>query len=331
MTARWSGAIFVASRLGQSLLILWAAFTLSFIILYAVPGDPAMLMLGGGDAISVTPEDLEAFRAEYGFDQPLVVQYADRLVGVLHGDLGVSYQSHEPVSSRLVSAMGPSLQLVGFSLVIVLIVGIGVGSAAAFTRSQPLARFLESLPSLGASLPTFWTGLVLMQVLSFQLRWLPVAGDVGFATLVMPGIALAIPATAALAQVIAKSLRTAMGEPYIQVARARGASERRVFLAHAFPNALMPTATVLGLVVATMFVGATIVETIFARRGIGFLLHGAVMSKDIPVVQGVTLVIASVYVILNLVVDLVYPLLDPRVAATRTTARKRVKLLDSPA
>jgi peptide/nickel transport system permease protein len=313
---------FLVNRLLFAIAILWAAFTLSFLILYAVPGDPALLMIGGAETGSIPAEELAKIRAQYGFDQPIAVQYVTHLWNALHGDLGVSYQGGEKIGGLLVRALGSTIPLVVFAMTIALVAGLGIGSAAALTKRRGLARFLDSLPSIGASLPTFWVGLVLMQILSFQLRLLPAAGDGTFASLVMPGLTLAVLATASIAQVASRSMRTAMGEPYVQVALARGASEFSVFVRHVLRNSIMPTLTVFGLVTATLFATSTIVETIFSRRGVGFLLEASVSTKDIPVVQGVVVLIAGIYVLLNLVVDLLYPLVDPRLA-TRGPGRPR--------
>lgn len=323
---RWDWG-YVLRRIGQAVLILWAAFTLSFSILYVIPGDPAMLMIGGPDeAASVSPEQLAVINERYGFDQPVIVQYFTYLLNLVRGDLGTSFQTGMPVAESLANSFGSTLALVGFGLVLAVALGLLVGSCAAYVKGQVLARFLEALPSIGASLPTFWVGLLLMQLLSFQLRLLPVSGDRGFDSLIMPGIALAIPAAASIAQVVSKSLRTAMGEPYIDIARAKGASEPRVFVRHAYRNAVLPAFTVLGLIVASMLVGAVIVEMIFGRRGMGFLLEAAISARDIPVVMAVVVVVAAIYVLVNLIVDLLYPFLDPRVVRSRTPRRTSVKV-----
>ncbi|MEZ3159589.1 ABC transporter permease [Microbacterium sp. BWT-B31] len=328
-SSRWDWS-YALRRVAQAVVILWAAFTLSFGILYVIPGDPALLMLGGADeAGGINPEQLAEINAQYGFDRPVYEQYAQYLVDTLRGDLGTSFQTGMPVSAALGEALGSTLALVAFGMGLAVVLGLVVGSFAAYTRSRALARFLESLPSIAASLPTFWVGLMLMQLLSFQLRLLPVSGDRGFETLIMPGITLALPAAASIAQVVSKSLRTAMDEPYIDVARAKGVSEAQVFLVHAYRNAVLPVLTVFGLLVATMVVAATITETIFGRRGIGFLLEGAITMKDIPVVMAVVLVVAGIYVLVNLAVDLVYPFLDPRVARPKAPRRPNTKLVVS--
>ncbi|GAA4556916.1 ABC transporter permease [Pseudonocardia xishanensis] len=309
---------YVSRRVLQAVGILWATYTLSFLILFAIPGDPALLMLGGAaEGGAISPEDLAAVNAQYGFDQPLVLQYLAHLASTLHGDLGTSFAYGAPVTSLLTDSLGSTTALVIFAMTVATVVGMLIGCLAGAVRLPWLARLLEALPAGAASVPTFWIGLLLMQRMSFQLRLLPVSGDRGFASLVMPGLTLAVPASAYIAQVVARSVRGSLREPYVDVARAKGAGELRVFVVHALRTAAPTVLTVAGLVVATMFVTATITETIFARRGIGFLLEGAITVKDIPVVQAVVLVVAAVYVTINLLVDLVHPLLDPRTITHR--------------
>ncbi|WP_120003520.1 ABC transporter permease [Nesterenkonia muleiensis] len=329
VAGRWNWG-YVFRRVLQALLIMWATFTLSFVILFIIPGDPALLMLGGGET-TVTQEQLDVINEEYGFDQPLMVQYLSYFGSLLMGDLGTSFHSGAPVVSLLTEALGSTLALVAFGTVLGIALGLLVGCSAAYVKNPMLARFLESIPSFSASLPNFWVALLLMQFLSFQLGWFPASGDRGFETLVMPGITLAIPAAASIAQVVSKSLRSAMDEPYIDVARSRGASEPGVFFGHAFRNAILPALTVLGLVVATMFVASAITETIFGRRGIGYMLVQSITTQDIPVVQAAVIVAAGVYVLINLIVDLIYPFLDPRVTLAQGKRKGRRPAPASPA
>ncbi|MBB5159856.1 ABC transporter permease [Saccharopolyspora phatthalungensis] len=315
---------YVLRRIGQALLVVWAVVTIAFIVLYAMPGDPAELMLSGGSAgVAISPEDLARVRAEYGLDRPLWMQYVGFLGGVLHGDLGTSFLTHERVSEVLVSALGSTTQVVLLAAVLSVVIGVALGTSACTVRAKWLRGLMTMLPPLGASLPTFWVALLLMQVLSFQLNWLPAAGNSGFASLVLPAVTLAMPGSAYVAQVFAASLRTTLREPFVEIARSRGASDRRVLVRQAMGNALLPTITVLGIVVASQLAFSTITETVFGRRGLGSLLHTSVLQKDIPVVLALILVIAVVYAGINLVVDLAYPLLDPRVRLTGATAPSR--------
>jgi peptide/nickel transport system permease protein len=323
--------LYVLRRVLAAVFVMWAAFTVTFIILYLVPGDPALLIVGGDGGVQATPEQLAAVRAEYGFDQPVIVQYLQRLAGVMSGDFGVSYQMRQPVASLIADQFGSTLALAMFALVVAVVGGLLVGGLAAYTKSRWITQLLDSLPPLGASLPTFWVGLVLMQAFCFQLGWFPSAGERGFESLVLPGITMAIPGSASIAQVFAKSLRSSSRDDYVTVARAKGVGRARVFISHAARNALLPTITVAGMIVAGLFAYSAITETIFSRAGMGMALDNAVQSKDIPMVSGIVLVIAAVFVITNLIVDLIYPTIDPRLrtASGSRAVRQQRELVEA--
>lgn len=315
------GRSYVLRRILLALLVMWAAFTIVFVILYLVPGDPARVIAGGDGGIGATPAQLDAIRHQYGFDQPVIVQYLRALGGVVTGDLGTSYQLKQPVTTLLASDFGSTLALAMFALVVAVVVGLLVGGLTVYTRSRALTKLLDALPPIGASLPSFWVGLVLMQLFSFGVALFPSAGDSGFRSLVLPGVTMSIVGAALIAQVFARSLRTSYAEPFVEIAKAKGASRLRVFVAHAARTALLPTITVMGMIVANLFAYSTISETIFSRNGLGLALDKAVQAKDIPMVEGAVLIIAAVYVVTNLIVDLVYPYVDPRLRAGRRARR----------
>jgi len=318
-------ARYVASRLAQAVLVLWAAYTLSFLVLYALPSDPVAL-LAGGDATDISPAQLDDLCQRYGLDQPLWVQYLLHLRGILSGDLGTSISTGRPVAAVIGEAIPPTAQLAGLALVVAVLLGAGVAIAATFTRSRRLTNILLGLPPLGVAVPSFWLGLVLIQWFSFQIPLFPAMGDKGFVSLVLPAITLAIPTSAAIAQLLSKSLATTLGEPYIDTAWAKGATRVRVHLAHALRNAALPALTVTGLVVGQLLSGTVVTETVFSRPGIGRVTAQAVQQQDVPVVQGIVLFAAAVFVLTTLAVDLVYPLLDPRIvlsAGSPCRARRR--------
>ncbi|MEN2740015.1 ABC transporter permease [Microbacterium sp. X-17] len=311
---------YVLLRLGQALVVLWAAYTVSFIVLYTLPGDPVSL-LSGGDASDVTPAQLDALRAKFGLDRPLIVQYLVHLGGVLTGHLGTSIQTGRPVTAIIGEAIPPTLQIAALGFVFAIVLGAGLAILAAYTRSRWLGTLLLSLPPLGVAIPTFWFGLLLIQWFSFAIPLFPATGDKGPASLVLPAVALAVPTGAMIAQLLSKSLVTTLREPYIDTAWAKGASRPRVHLGHALRNAALPALTVTGLIVGQLLAGTVVVETVFSRPGIGRVTATAVQQQDIPVVQGVVLFAASAFVLANLAVDLVYPLLDPRIVLPRTSRR----------
>ena len=316
---------YLARRLLLALGVLWAAWSVSFVVLYLLPSDPVEIMAAGGqESEQADPARLAQLQHEYGFDRPVLVQYADHLWSAVHGDLGRSVQSGRPVTSELADALPHTLQLAGTALTAAVLGGVALALLAAVTRRPALRQALLSLPVIGVSVPTFWVGLMLIHLLSFRFPVFPAIGDEGWRSLVLPAATLALPIGAQLSQVLAKSLLAALGEPYVETARAKGAGDGRVVLRHALRNAALPALTMAGVLVGVLLAGSVVVETVFSRPGLGRLTITAVGYQDIPVVQGVVVVGALAYVLANLVVDLLYPLLDPRIAtAARATRRGR--------
>ncbi|CAN5611115.1 ABC transporter permease [soil metagenome] len=308
---------YVVRRLGQSALVLWAAFTLAFLILFAMPSDPIRLVLNSGGAgnvaATVSPEQLAAINAQFGFDRPLLVQYFSALGDALHGNFGTSLQTRQPVVEEIASVLPSTLTLAALALVFAVAWGTALAVLSTYTRMNWLRQLLLSLPSIGASVPAFFLGLLLIQVFSFQLGWFPPMGNKGWASLVMPVVTLSLPVGAAIAQILARSLRTAMSEPYVVTARAKGASRMRVLLHHAIRNAAIPPLTMMGLLVGQLIASAVVTETVFSRTGLGRLTVSAVNRQDIPVVLGVVVFSALIFVITSLIVDLAYSVIDPRV------------------
>ena len=313
---------YLGIRLLQAAGVLWAAYTVAFLVLYALPGDPVSL-LAGADANDITPEQLDALRAQYGLDRPLVVQYLDQLAAVLRGDLGRSLVSGRPVTEVIGEAIPPTAAIASAALVLAVVFGAGLAIAANYTRRGWLANVLLGLPPLGVAIPAFWFGLMLIQWFSFSLPILPAVGDRGPASIVLPAIALALPTGAMIAQLLSKSLATTLSEPYVDTAWAKGADRARVHLGHALKNAALPALTITGLIVGQLLSGTVVTETVFSRPGVGRVTAGAVQQQDVPVVQGIVLFAAAAFVIANLLVDLVYPLLDPRILGAGGRSRSR--------
>ncbi|PPK63258.1 ABC transporter permease [Actinokineospora auranticolor] len=306
-------------RLLQAVAVIWAAFTLSFVILYLLPGDAALNRLGAAEGgITATPAEVAAVRAEYGLDDPLVVQYGKRLWAATHGDFGKSVMTGDDATGLVFDALPSTLEIAAAGLVLAVLFGGGLAVLGTYTRHRWLGNLLLSLPPLGVSLPQFWVGLVLIQIFSFQLRLLPALGTDGFAALILPGITIGLPTGAIIGQVLAKSLRTQLAEPYVEIVLAKGASRARVHFGHALRNAALPALTLVGVVAGNLLAGTVVTETLFSRDGIGRLTAFAVNSQDIPVVQAVIVLSAFFFVTINLVVDLIYPLLDPRLAGRVT-------------
>lgn len=301
-------------RLGQSLLVLWGAFTASFLLLYALPSDAITIKLAAADNTgAVTPEMLDQIRMQYGFDRPLIVQYADELWSWLRGDLGNSLLTGQPVLDTVLSAAGQTAAMSGLAITLGVVAGLVAGSLAGHATNPRVRELLLALPPIGVSIPTFTVGLVLIHVVSFQWGLLPSGGNKGFASLVLPAITLSLPVAAVVTQIFAKSLRSVLQEPYIATAVAKGAGRLRIHLRHAFRNAIGPAMTMTGVVVGNLLAGTVVAETVFSREGLGRITYDAVSKQDLPVVQAVVLFSALVFVVVNLIVDLAYPLIDRRI------------------
>ncbi|MFC0042319.1 ABC transporter permease [Actinomadura rayongensis] len=301
-------------RVVQAAGVLWAAYTVAFLVLDYLPGDPVSAMAGQGlDQTSTDPAQIAQLKHEYGFDKPVLVQYAEYLGRAVRGDFGDSVATGRPVTSTLADALPATLQLTTAALLLAILVGGGLAVLATYTSMRWLRQVLLSLPPLGVSVPTFWVGLMLVELFSFRAHLFPAFGNDGLRGLVLPAIALAIPSGALISQVLAKSLLNTLNEPYVQTARAKGAGRARVHLRHALRNASLPALTVIGVLAGQLMANSVVIETVFSRNGLGRVTATAVGSQDIPVVQGVVVFGSFVFVLVNLVIDLVYPLIDPRI------------------
>lgn len=312
---------YLLRRLLHGLVVLWAAFTISFVILFLLPSDPAQIILSGGLGGGLgtpDPAELERLRAEMGLDRPLPVQYLTTLARVLTGDLGTSYQTGQPVAQVLLDALPSTVQLAGLALVLAVVFGLGSALLASAMHWIWLERLLTSLPGVAASVPPFWTGLMLLQLLSYQWRIFPAVGDHGIASLILPAVTVAIPVSTGMTQVFSRSLRTQLTQPYVTTAVAKGAPRSAVVLRHAARNAALPVLTMLGLTVGQLIAGSVLAETVFGRNGIGRVTVGAVSTQDIPVVQGVVLLSAIAFVLASLLVDILNPVIDRRLATVST-------------
>ncbi|MBT2210124.1 ABC transporter permease [Actinomadura sp. NEAU-AAG7] len=308
-------ARFLAGRVLQGVFVLWAAYTLSFTVLYALPSDPAAI--AAGTTSGVTEEQVDQLRHEMGLDRPLTERYLTGLGDALHGDLGRSVQSGEPVRSLIGDALPPTLAVAGAGLALGALLGTGLAVLANATGSRRLRRTLLGLPPLGVAIPPFVVGLLLLQWLSFTWNVFPAIGEGGWRGLVLPAATIAVQPAALIGQVLARSMADELGKDYVDVARAKGAGPLRVNVRHVLRNAALPTLTIAGLLVGGLLTGAIVVEVVFSRNGLGQITQGAVSAEDLPVVQGVVLLGALVFVTVNLAVDLLYQVLDPRLAAAR--------------
>lgn len=302
-------ARFLLRRLLLTIPVLIGVATLVFSLIHLVPGDPVQAMLGE----SAAPADVAKLRTQLGLDRPLYQQYISFARGVVHGDLGKSLRTSEPVTEAILTRMPATLELALAAMGVAILIAIPLGIVAAVRAGTGVDHAATTLALVGISMPTFWLGPLLAIVFSVWLGWLPVSGRGTWANMVLPAITLGAPLAAMLARMTRASVIEELRELYVTAARARGVSEARAVFAHAFRNSLIPVVTVIGLQFGSVLTGAVITETIFAWPGVGRLLVQSISARDYPAVQGCILLIAVTYVSMNLLIDVLYGVLDPRI------------------
>lgn len=307
----------LARRIGGLIIVMLLVATMVFFLTRLAPGDPAALMLGD----QATPEDVARLRAVYGLDKPLLVQFGLWLKEVASGNLGQSIFLQRPVTQALAERAEPTFFLTLFSVSIAALIGIPAGVASAVWRGRAVDQIVSGLAMLAANVPSFWLGLIFIQLFAVRLGWFPVAGygDPGapladrLGHLILPACVLGLVNSALITRFTRASMLDVLNEDYVRTARSKGVSETRVVLRHAFGNALIPIVTVVGLTAALLVGGAIVTETVFGLPGVGNLVVSAVLRRDYPVIQGALIVVAAVYVLINLAIDVIYTLVDPRV------------------
>jgi len=300
---------FLVRRILLTIPVLLGVATLVFSLIHLIPGDPVQSMLGEG----ASPESVNELRTRLGLDRPLYVQYLSFLQGVAHGNLGTSLRTSEPVTSAIADRMPATFELAAAAMLVAIVIAIPLGVLAAARAGTIVDHLATTLALIGISMPNFWLGPLLALVFAVELGWLPVSGRGTLAQLVLPAVTLGAPLAAVLARTTRASVIDELRELYVLAARARGVSRARAVLKHAFRNSLIPIVTVLGLQLGAVLTGAVITETIFAWPGVGRLLIQSIGFRDYPLVQGCILLIALTYVSMNLLTDLAYGLLDPRI------------------
>jgi len=300
---------FLVRRLLLTIPVLLGVATLVFSLIHLIPGDPVQAMLGE----SASPESINELRSRLGLDRPLYVQYFSFLNGVAHGNLGTSLRTSEPVTTAIADRLPATFELAAAAMLVAVVIAIPLGVLAASRAGTAVDHVATTLALVGISMPNFWLGPLLAIVFAVELGWLPVSGRGTLAQLVLPAVTLGAPLAAVLARTTRVSVIDELRELYVMAARARGVSRMRAVLKHAFRNSLIPIVTVLGLQLGAVLTGAVITETIFAWPGVGRLLIQSISFRDYPLVQGCILLIALTYVSMNLLTDLAYGLLDPRI------------------
>jgi len=299
---------YIVRRLLLVIVVVWGAATLAFGLLY-LSGDPVNLLL----PLDASPEARAELRRAYGFDQPLYVQYGRYLVKLVQGDFGTSLRSEEPALQLVLQRMGPTLTLAGWGLLFAVVFGVPAGVLAAVRKGTFIELITMTLALLGQSVPVFWLGLMLILIFGLKLHWLPISGAGSWKHLILPTITVGTFVTASIARLTRSGVIAELRSDHVRTARAKGLSGRVVVYKHALRNAAIPVVTIIGLQLGALLSGAVITETIFAWPGIGRFVLIAVSQHDFPVVQATVVVFALMLAFINLIVDLAYLWLDPRV------------------
>jgi peptide/nickel transport system permease protein len=309
---------YIIRRLIQALFLVWGCATLVFFMVRLIPGDPVVQMLGP----EYTPEAAEAIRVKLGLDEPFHIQYLRWFGNVLTGDLGGSIATGETVVDIITTGLPKTLSLATLSFLIATAIAVPAGIVAALRRNTVFDYVASVVAFVGVSMPSFWFGILLILVFAVQLRWLPAIGYADptedgviawLERLILPSLAIGAAYSAILMRFVRAGLLEVLSSDYVRTARAKGVREHAVVLRHAMRNALIPVVTVMGIQLALLLSGTVVVETVFSIRGIGRILVAAIFDRDYPIVQGVILLIAVIFVMANLLVDIVYTFLDPRI------------------
>jgi peptide/nickel transport system permease protein len=309
---------YLIRRILGAIVVMWAVATLVFFMLRAVPGDPiAAMLFDVGD-----PEVADQIRRKFGLDQPVWVQYGKWFVLALQGDLGTSLLGSQiPVSRIVAEAFPRTISLATISFLLATLIAVPAGLISALRRHSALDHTVTFVAFLGLSMPDFWVAILLIILFAANLQWLPAIGYVPlsegfwpwFSHLILPSIAVGTTFAAIMARMIRSSMLEVLRTDYMQVARAKGLLKPRLIFVHAFPNALIPVVTVMGIALALLMAGTVVVENVFAIKGLGRVLIQGILNRDYPVVQGAILVVSAIFVFSNLLVDLLYTVIDPRI------------------
>ncbi len=301
---------YVVNRLLLSIPTVILVTILVFLMLHLIPGDPAEIYIGDKPS---TPAMLEKIREDMGLNKPLTEQYLDYMAGVLRGDFGTSLNNNRPVLGEILLRLPSTLQLTIAALVLAIALGVGLGILAAINHNTIIDTIATAIALIGISLPVYWSSLLLIVVFSINLKWFPPIGQGSINTLVLPATALGFLSAGAIARLVRSGMLEVLNQEYVLTARAKGLAERIILRRHALRNALIPVITVIGLTFGDLLGGAVLTETIFARLGIGRMYIDGILNKDYTLVQGATLFIAIAYVLINIVIDLIYVVVDPRI------------------
>lgn len=282
----------------------------SFLFIRLAPGDPVLTILNV-DELSVSQEQVEALREEMGFNKPLLIQYGLWLLKFIQLDFGESYVTGQPVMDIILMGLPATIELAVGALIVMLVVSIPLGSLSALYRNSWIDQVSRILSILGAAIPSFWLGLIFIELFGVRFNWLPTMGRDGFVSLVLPSLTLGLAISSVYVRLLRSSLLDSLSQEFIRAARARGLSERRIFLVHAFRHSLPPVVTVFGVSLGSLIGGVVVIEVLFAYPGVGKLVVDAIRQRDYPLIQGYILIMAIIVFIVNTCVDLSYRYLNP--------------------
>ena len=301
---------FVIHRLLALIPLLIGVSFIVFMMLQLVPGDPVMMMLG--EFSMATTKDVEAMREQLGFNDPLYIQYWNYFKGLITGDLGTSMRTKKPVIDLILARLPSTFELTFFGLLFALIFGTLLGIIAALKHNTFIDYFTVVIALLGVSIPGFWLALLFIFLFSIRLEWLPITGSSPL-SIVMPCLALGLWAGGTIARLVRSGMLEVLQSDYVRTARAKGLYKHRIILVHALRNALLPVVTIFGIQFGHVLAGTVIIEAVFARPGLGLMMVNAIVAKDFPLVQGTIMFVAGAYIVVNIIVEVIYTYLDPRI------------------
>lgn len=300
---------FIVGRILSGIVVIFGISVLSFLLIHLIPGDPVRIMLGQ----NASPEEIERLTVFLGLDQPLFVQYGHYISNVIQGDFGTSLKTGRPVLTEIMDRFPQTVKLAATGIIFAILIGFTVGILAAKFKDTVIDTLAMGFATLGISIPSFWLGILLIMVFSVQLGWFPIAEGTGLRDLILPSITLGVVASTMISRLTRNGMVEVLSKDYIRTARAKGLDERLIITRHALRNVLLPIVTVIGLQMAALLGGTVIIEQVFNWPGLGTLAIDAISSRDFPLIQGTVLFMGVVYVSINILVDISYGIIDPRV------------------
>jgi peptide/nickel transport system permease protein len=300
---------YLGKRVLQAIGVIFCISLITFFVLNIVPGNPVRIMLGE----YATEETIARVTTEMGLDKPIVVQYVNWLKNMLTGNFGTSYFQKKPVIDILTKSFLVTAKLAGFAYILAIVLGVVIGVVAAVNRGKWVDSLLMTISVLGISAPSFWIAIILQIIIALQLKLLPLSGIEGFSSFILPGIALGTRYAASVARITRTSMLEVLSQDYIRTAHAKGLKKWAVIIKHAFRNALIPVITIAGTELGSILTGSVLIESVFSIPGIGKMLVDSINTRDLPIVQGGVMYIAVICVIMYLVVDILYTVVDPRI------------------